>query len=121
AIESAWRDATDRYHDAGAWAALPERARAALIARTPIVVERCHALLSNPTSAADLGSLEVKTLVLCGERTGEPERQLAEMVAALIRQSEFQTIEDAGHMSPLTHPTEVAAAIRGHVNASSSG
>ena len=114
AIESAWQKATDRYHGAGAWTALPELVRTTLLARTPIVVERCHALLSNSTSAADLRSLAVNTLVLCGERTCEPERRLSEIVSSLIQGSAFQMIKAAGHMSPLTHPIEVATAIRAH-------
>jgi pimeloyl-ACP methyl ester carboxylesterase len=115
AIEAAWRQGTDRYHGAGAWAGLPETTRAALLARTPIVIERCHALLSNPTSPDDCRRLGVRTLVLCGDRTGEPERRLSEIVAGLIRDCSFRLIEGAGHMSPLTHPVEVAAAIRAHL------
>lgn len=115
ATEAAWRQGTDRYHGAGAWAGLPETARAALLARTPIVIERCHALLSNPTSPDDCRRLGVRTLVLCGDRTGAPERRLSEIVAGLMRDCSFRLIAGAGHMSPLTHPVEVAAAIRAHL------
>jgi pimeloyl-ACP methyl ester carboxylesterase len=115
ATEAAWRQGTDRYHGAGARAGLPETARAALLARPPIVIERCHALLSNPTSPDDCRRLGVRTLVLCGDRTGAPERRLSEIVAGLMRDCSFRLIAGAGHMSPLTHPVEVAAAIRAHL------
>jgi pimeloyl-ACP methyl ester carboxylesterase len=115
ATEATWRQGTDRYHGAGAWAGLSETARAALVARMPIVIERCHALLSKPTSPDDCRRLGVRTLVLCGDRTGAPERRLSEIVAGLIRACSFRLIEGAGHMSPLTHPVAVAAAIRAHL------
>jgi pimeloyl-ACP methyl ester carboxylesterase len=114
--EAAWRQGTDRYQGAGTWAAFPVARRAALLARTPILVERCHAMLSNPTSADDCRHLRVKTLVLCGGRTGEPERRLSEIVAGLISSCSFGLIEEAGHMSPLTHPAAVAAMLRAHLS-----
>jgi pimeloyl-ACP methyl ester carboxylesterase len=118
--EAAWRQGTDRYHGAGAWAALPDFTRAALLARTPVVVERCHAMLSNPTRPDDCRHLAVKTLVLCGARTGEPERRLADIVAGLVPGCSFGLVEGAGHMSPLTHPAAVAAMIRAHLSSARS-
>jgi pimeloyl-ACP methyl ester carboxylesterase len=118
--EAAWRQGTDRYHGAGAWAALPDSTRAAFLARTPVVVERCHAMLSNPTLADDCRQLAVRTLVLCGARTGEPERRLSEIVAGLISGCSFSLVEGAGHMSPLTHPSVVAAMIRAHLSSARS-
>jgi pimeloyl-ACP methyl ester carboxylesterase len=114
--EAAWRQGTDRYHGAGAWAALPDSTRATLLARTPVVVERCHAMLSNPTIPDDFRHLAVRTLVLSGAHTGEPERRLADIVAGLIPACSFGLIEGAGHMSPLTHPSVVAAMIRAHLS-----
>jgi pimeloyl-ACP methyl ester carboxylesterase len=118
--EAAWKQGTDRYHGVGAWAALPESTRAALLARTPILVERCHAMLSNPTSPDDCRHLGVRTLVLCGDRTGEPERRLSEIVAGLISGSSFGLIKGAGHMSPLTHPAAVAAMMRAYLTSGQS-
>jgi pimeloyl-ACP methyl ester carboxylesterase len=114
--EGAWRQGTDRYHGAGAWGALPDATRAALLARTPVVVERCHAMLSNPTRPDDCRHLAVRTLVLCGARTREPERRLADIVAGLVPGCSFGLIEGAGHMSPLTHPAAVAVMIRAHLS-----
>jgi pimeloyl-ACP methyl ester carboxylesterase len=113
--EAAWRHSTDRYHGAGTWAGLPDSTRTVLLARTPIVLERCHAMLSNPTSPDDCRHLQVRTLVLCGDRTSEPERRLSEIVAGLISGCSFGLVEGAGHMSPLTHPAAVAAMLRAHL------
>jgi pimeloyl-ACP methyl ester carboxylesterase len=115
-VEAAWRQGTDRYHGAGAWAGLPGSARATLLARTPVVIERCHAMLSNPTSPDDCRHLAVRTLVLCGARTGAPERRLSEIVAGLISDCSFAVIDGAGHMSPLTHPAAVATLMRAHLS-----
>jgi pimeloyl-ACP methyl ester carboxylesterase len=116
AAEVAWRQGIDRYHGTGTWAALPESTRAALLARTPVVAERCHAMLSNPTSPDDCRQLAVRTLVLCGDRTGSPERRLSEIVASLVPDCSFHFIQGAGHMSPLTHPSAVAAIMRAHLS-----
>ena len=114
-VEEAWEQFTDYYNGKGAWAALPEPARSALLARTPVVIERWHALMSNPTTAQDCQRLGVRALVLCGDRTSEPERRMSEIVASAIAGCRFGLINGAGHMSPLTHPTEVATAIRHHL------
>jgi pimeloyl-ACP methyl ester carboxylesterase len=60
-----------------------------------------------------LGSIDVPTLVLSGaaDRVCPPEIQ-AEIVAA-VPCATHVTIEGAGHMTPLDHPAEVAAALRG--------
>lgn len=96
--------------------ALPEGTRAALLARTPIVAERCRAMPGNPTSPDDCRRIGVRTLVLCGDGTGEPERRLSEIVADLIPSRSFAVIEGAGHMSPLTHPVATAGIMRNHLS-----
>lgn len=113
--EEAWEQFTDYYNGKGAWAALPEPARSALLARTQVTVERWHALMSNSTTAEDCRRLAVRTLVLCGDRTSEPERRMSEIVAAAIAGCRYKFIKGAGHMSPLTHATDVASAIRHHL------
>lgn len=115
AAEEAWRQFTDYYNGEGAWAALPETARTGLLDRTPITTERWHALLSNPTSPEDCRRLSVPTQVLCGDSTSTPERRMAELVAATIPGCRFSFIRGARHMSPLTHPTEVARVIRSNL------
>lgn len=115
ASEEAWKQFTDYYNGEGAWAALPESVRTGLLARTPITIERWHALLSNPTSRDDCRRLRVRTQVLCGDSTSAPERRMAEIVAATVSGCRFSLIKGGGHMSPLTHPSEVASAIRSNL------
>jgi pimeloyl-ACP methyl ester carboxylesterase len=115
AAEEAWKQFTDYYNGAGAWAALPESARTGLLARTAVTIQRWHALMSNPTSAEDCRRLRVPTVVLCGDRTSNPERRMSEIVASVIPGCRIAFIEGAGHMSPLTHPPGVAGAIRSHL------
>jgi pimeloyl-ACP methyl ester carboxylesterase len=65
-----------------------------------------------------LGSIDVPTLLLSGtsDRVCPPEIQ-AEIVAA-VPGATHVTIDGAGHMTPLDHPAQVAAALRGWLDGS---
>ena len=43
--------------------------------------------------------------------------RMSEIVAANITGARFLILEDAGHMSPLTHPTRIAREIIEHIEA----
>ncbi len=72
-------------------------------------------LFSNPTTLADVRRVEVPTLVLCGEMTTPPERRMCEIIADAVPRARLAMVFAAGHMSPITHPREVAARIDKHI------
>jgi hypothetical protein len=62
-----------------------------------------------------IGGIEAPTLLVCGGRTRRPARRVVEIVRQALPHARYHEIADAGHMSPLTHPADIAAAIRHHV------
>lgn len=112
AVEDGWRRFVDYYSGDGFWDWLRVEVRASFVARSPI--ESWAALFSSPTNLGDLARLHVPTLVLCGERTTPPERRMCELVAGAIQGAALEFVPSAGHMSPITHPDQVAARVAAH-------
>lgn len=115
AEEEAWQGFLDYYNGPGSWKALPEAVRADFRHKTPLISAKWRALMSNPTRLEECRALSLPTLVLWGGQSRGPERRIAEILAAVVPGCRHQVLEGAGHMSPLTHPAEVSAAIRQHL------
>jgi len=124
-----------------AWATMRERTEvgefAALVAemavdnvgpdRDPALVERwiqmarrvgpdgflrqLAAQATRPDSLPTLGSIAVPTMVISGSNDAVCPPEMQAEIAAGLHGAEHVTIEGAGHMSPLDHPHEVAAAL----------
>jgi pimeloyl-ACP methyl ester carboxylesterase len=112
--ETAWRQFIDYFSGAGFWDRLRSEVQASFLSVSPI--ERWAVLFSNPMTVADLRQLHVRTLVLCGGNTTPPERRMCEVIADAAPGAVLETIGAAGHMSPMTHPKEVATRIAMHIS-----
>jgi len=121
AEEEGWEGCLDHYNGPGTWKALPEAARAGFRAKTPLISAKWRALMSNPTRLEQCQTLALPTLVLWGGQSHVPERRVAEILASLVPGWRHEVLNGAGHMSPLTHPAEVSAAIRRHLDRVSAG
>jgi pimeloyl-ACP methyl ester carboxylesterase len=113
--ERGWRQFIDYYSGAGFWDRLRHEVRASFLAGSP--VERWAVLFSSPTTIDDVRRVQAPTLVLCGERTTAPERRMCEIVAGATPSASLGMLPAAGHMSPITHPREVAGRIARHISA----
>jgi pimeloyl-ACP methyl ester carboxylesterase len=113
--ERGWRQFIDLYSGVGFWDRLRPEVRASLLAVSPI--ERWAVLFSNPTTIDDVRRVQVPTLVLCGDNTTAPERRMCEVIADVTPRATLGMLPAAGHMSPFTHPKEVAGRIAGHIAA----
>jgi len=111
--ERGWRDFIDYYSGAGFWDRLRPEVRASFLATSP--VERWAVLFSSPTTIDDVRRLQMPTLVLCGERTTPRERRICEIIVAASPRAALGIVPGAGHMSPLTHPKEVAERLARHI------
>lgn len=111
--EAAWRQFVDYFSGAGFWDRLRPEMRAGFLSASPI--ERWAVLFSNPTTIAELRQVHAPTLVLCGETTTPPERRMCEVIADAMPCAALETIRGAGHMSPMTHPKEIASKIAIHI------
>lgn len=114
--EAAWQGFIDYRNGAGAWAGLPGKARERFRAGTRQTMDAFVSNLANRTSLEDCRAISAPTLILCGENTTAPDRQVTEILHREMPNSEYGIIAGAEHMSPLTHADTVAAMIRSHVS-----
>lgn len=115
--EGAWRLFIDHYHGrTGAWEALSERARHSLMARTRTQIGVYQAQDSNRTTLEDVARLGAETLVIRGEHAAVAELEVCDLIAVTAPDTRSLVITGAGHMSPVSHADEVAAAIEDHIH-----
>lgn len=112
--ERGWCRFIDLYSGEGFWDRLRPEVRASFLAASPI--ERWAVLFSNPTTLTDVRRLQLPTLVLCGENTTAPERRMCEIIAGAAPRASLAILPAAGHMSPITHPRDVAGRIARHIS-----
>ncbi len=107
----------DYWNGPGAWQAMREDARAKLLARGPKMMCEVAAVDADEAPALAYAGLELPTLVISGGDTRPSSRRVCELVSEAIPGAQHAEIPGAGHLSPLSHPNEVAALIAGHVRA----
>jgi pimeloyl-ACP methyl ester carboxylesterase len=113
--ERAWERFLDGNGEPGTWARMAPEARARFVAITDAAASCWHANLSHATTPAECRALALPTLLLYGERTRPHFRRITELLAALLPSARLEVLPGAGHMSPLTHPEPVAAALAAHL------
>jgi pimeloyl-ACP methyl ester carboxylesterase len=112
---SAWRRFIDHYNGDGTWDALSCNARYRFLSMTRETADAYRSNLNNPTTLQDLQAVVVPTLLMCGARTTETYRRICRIVGDHLPACTSRELDGAGHMSPLTHPEQVARAIGRHV------
>ena len=116
-VADAWCYFFDTNNGDGAWDRLTEDARGRMVALTETGVSTYHANLNDATTPTECRAVDVPVLVLIGSETVSPYRRMAEIIASHMNQARIEVVPGAGHMSPLTHPDAVAAAIAKHLEA----
>ena len=114
-LEGAWREFIDFNNGEGAWNAFPHEVRDRFFAVTEGVVSGWHANLNHATTLAECRALRLPVSALHGDRTLASYRRITEIAAGQIPGCALAILPGAGHMSPLTHPETVAAAIEAHL------
>lgn len=114
-VDLAWRSFIDLRNGTGAWDDMPDKVRARMLERTSQMVDGFTSNLNNATSLSDCAKLHVPVLLICGGVTTAPERRVSELLAEILPDCWYETIEGAGHMSPLTHPKSVSALLSAHL------
>jgi pimeloyl-ACP methyl ester carboxylesterase len=105
----------DYWNAPGAWDALPEPARASFRAVGWKLFGEVRSLVQDRTPRQAYATLDVGTLLVCGETSPLAARRVVAHLAAAIPGARAETIRGAGHMAPVTHPEEVNALIAAHV------
>ena len=106
----------DYWSGRGAWAALRPSVQAAMTRWMPKAPLDFRALIDEPTRATAYAELRFPTLILRGEHAPAPTRLIAETLPTLMPAARLAVIAGAGHMGPLTHASEVNAAIARHID-----
>jgi pimeloyl-ACP methyl ester carboxylesterase len=96
---------------------MPDDRKQKILATTNQAYAVGKATMGNPLSLGDLHELRHDTLVIVGGDTAPRDRKTAELVHEHIPSSRITVIDGASHMSPGSHPSEVAHAIEVHLAA----
>jgi pimeloyl-ACP methyl ester carboxylesterase len=111
----------DYWNGPGAWQEMPHETKMKLSQRLSKVVLDFRALFEEPANLAAYAALTMPTLILCGERSPGPSRRIVDMLVSAMPRARLAPIAGAGHMSPMTHPDPVNAAIAGHLRHRATG
>ena len=114
-LAEGWHIFVDMHNGAGTWESLSQEKRQTFIAMSDAARNKYDALHQNPTSSADLGRLDLPTLVLWGSETAPHDVRLCQVALETIPGSRGEAIPGASHVSPMSHPEEVAAALARHL------
>jgi pimeloyl-ACP methyl ester carboxylesterase len=120
AIESGALDrAAERFIDywmgPGSLARMPAGRRAAAAEAMPDVRQEWSALFAETTPLADYSALDVPTLLLAGSQSPAASRRVTALLVGTLPSATMTELDGAGHMSPVTHPSLVNAAIEDHI------
>ena len=113
--EAAWQGFLDFRNKPGTWVGYAEKTRQNFIRRTPAQLANFNANANNRTTQAEVQSIDKSTLVIRGVDTSLYDMRMSEIVAENIPGAKLLILEDAGHMSPLTHPERVTREILHHI------
>jgi pimeloyl-ACP methyl ester carboxylesterase len=105
----------DYWGGPGSWESLPEAKKAQFADLAVHIAHHFWGVIEEQTPLAAYAEVDVPTLILCGTRSPGPSRMIARLLADTLPHARHRTIRDAGHMSPLTHPTDVNPLIVGHI------
>ena len=113
--EAAWKGFLDFRNEPGTWDGYEEKTRQNFLRRTPAQLANFNANANNRTTVSEMGLIKQPTLVIRGVNTSLYDMRMSEIVAKNIPGAKFLVIEDAGHMSPLTHPERITQEILDHI------
>ena len=114
--EPGMRRFVDFWNGRGSWDRLPEASRQPLLACAPQVARNFWSVAGSPIRLGDLRSLDLPTRLIAGGRTKPITRRVVDLLERALPWTTRNTIVEAGHMSPVTHPGLVAAAVAGHLD-----
>lgn len=95
------------------WQYIPERQRSYLRACMPTVLAAGPEVMGHPDgqiTLPDLKSLKMPLLLLAGEKTRHTGMAICQVLSKHTT-AKLKILQNAGHMLPLTHPTETAEVI----------
>ena len=105
----------DYWSGADAWRSMAPQAHDMLCRRIAAIALNFATTTGEKTPLEAAGRLKLPTLLLHGTRTKPIARRIVERLMWTLPNATLRTVEGAGHMLPLTHPSPVAYAVGDHV------
>jgi pimeloyl-ACP methyl ester carboxylesterase len=115
ALDSAAERFMDYWMGPGSLAAMPSGRRSAAAGAMRDVRHEWSALFAETTPLAAYSALDVPTLLLVGSQSPASARRVTALLAATLPSVTVTELDGVGHMSPVTHPGLVNAAIEDHI------
>ena len=97
------------------WWLWPEEFKTAIPATIRKVALEFMIATESNTKLADYAAVKAPTLLIVGSKTRAPARAVVDMLGATLPNATVTVLNDAGHMSPFTHPSAVNRMIAGHL------
>ncbi|MFC0342268.1 alpha/beta fold hydrolase [Paracoccus niistensis] len=120
-MEEAARLFLDVWGAPGGFEALPRSLQQAAVELMPLVLETDAALSADAHGILRRGQLEgvtAPTLLIAGADSPAVMGEILDALAARLPNARRATVPGAGHMVPVTHPTEVTELVAGHLDRS---
>lgn len=95
---------------------IPDAARDSAVRAATKVSAEWRLMFAADDDRDAIARIGAPTLLICGGRTRTPARRVVEVLRRALPHALYHEIADAGHMSPLTHPADIAEAIRHQVD-----
>jgi pimeloyl-ACP methyl ester carboxylesterase len=97
------------------WDRLPGCRRALLAGQADLILGNFAAIFGESTPLASCSTIACPVLGVIGDQSPCLVQHLARLIVGQVDGGQVIQIGGAGHMSPLTHPAVIAAALRHHV------
>jgi pimeloyl-ACP methyl ester carboxylesterase len=98
-----------------AWQQMPASARDSAAQTAAKVAAEWRLMFATEDDLDAVAGIGAPMLLMCGGRTRTPARRVVDVLRRALPHALHHEIANAGHMSPLTHPANIAEAIRRHV------
>lgn len=98
-----------------AWQQMPDAARDSAVRTAAKVAAEWRLMFVAEDDRDAIARIGAPTLLICGGRTRTPARRVIEVLRRALPYALYHEIAGAGHMSPLTHPADIAEEIRRHL------
>ena len=95
-----------------AWQQMPDAARDSAARTAAKVAAEWRLMFAAEDDRDAIAGIGAPMLLICGGRTRTPARRVVDVLRRALPHALHHEIANAGHMSPLTHPADIAEAIR---------
>ncbi|HYG56166.1 MAG TPA: alpha/beta hydrolase [Burkholderiales bacterium] len=107
----------DYWSGPGSWAAMPPEKRSAFARQLTKVTCDFQALFAEPAGPELMRRVGAPTLLVQGGCTKLPSRCVVHRLRAALPTAQWEVVQGAGHMLPITHRERVNALIAAHIDA----